>query len=135
MCGIGGIYAYGGVSGGIDRDELHKIRESMARRGPDGAGTWLSKSGFIGLCHRRLAIIDIGESGAQPMASHDGSLVVTFNGEIYNYKQLRTELQSKGMRFRSASDTEVLLHLYALLGPEMVHRLRGMFAFAIWDET
>ncbi len=106
----------------------------MVKRGPDGAGLWLSQDGKAGLAHRRLAIIDLSDAGAQPMATADGRLVVTFNGEIYNYRELRKDLEGKGFRFRSNCDTEVLLHLYADRGVEMVHALRGMYAFAIWDE-
>src|ERR1035437_2648952 len=87
-----------------------------------------------GLGHRRLSIIDLTDRASQPMTSGDGRLVVVFNGEIYNYPQLRVELETAGGRFRTTSDTEALLHLYARNGAEMVHRLRGMFAFAIWDE-
>ena len=94
----------------------------------------ISVDGRIGLAHRRLAIIDLSAGGAQPMATADGRLRVTFNGEIYNYRELRKELEAKGYRFHSTSDTEVLLHLYAHRGEEMVHALRGMYAFAIWDE-
>ena len=105
----------------------------MAARGPDGYGEWVSGDERVGFGHRRLAIIDLSNSGAQPMASADGSLVITFNGEIYNYRALRSELEAKGCVFRSQSDTEVLLHLYALKDGAMVQDLRGMFAFAIWD--
>ncbi|MEZ5855401.1 MAG: hypothetical protein R3D67_11935 [Hyphomicrobiaceae bacterium] len=105
----------------------------MARRGPDGKGEWVSPDARCGFGHRRLSIIDLSEGGAQPMANADGTLVVTFNGEIYNYRELRRSLEAKGYTFRSHSDTEVLLHLYADKGPDMAHDLRGMFAFAIWD--
>jgi len=134
MCGIAGIYAYRASAPPVDRDELLLIREHMIRRGPDGAGLWIGVNGRIGLAHRRLAIIDLSEAGAQPMAIADGHLRITFNGEIYNYRELRREFEAKGCVFRSHSDTEVLLHLYAERGPEMVHALRGMFAFGIWDE-
>lgn len=113
--------------------ELLRIREHMASRGPDGAGIWMSSDGRTGLVHRRLAIIDLSESGVQPMADASGQLRITFNGEIYNYRALRKELEAKGIVFRSESDTEVLLHLYAERGMEMVNCLRGMYAFAIWD--
>src|SRR5205823_14917808 len=110
-----------------------RIREHMAARGPDGAGTWCSEDGRVGLGSRRLAIIDLSENGLQPMVSADGKLTVTFNGEIYNYRALRSDLEARGYVFRTQTDTEVLLHLYAAKGPEMVHDLRGMFAFGLWD--
>jgi asparagine synthase (glutamine-hydrolysing) len=133
VCGIVGIYAYRAGAPEIDRDELCRIRDHMANRGPDAAGQWLSKNGRIGLGHRRLSIIDLSARAAQPMESADGTLVVTFNGEIYNYQFLRSELETKGHTFRSDSDTEVLLHLYAEKGERMVGDLRGMFAFGLWD--
>ena len=133
MCGINGIFAYHYAANPIDRDELVRTRDYMAKRGPDGKGAWVSNDGRVGFGHRRLSIIDLSDAGAQPMASADGMLVVTFNGEIYNYRELRRSLEGKGRVFRSQSDTEVLLHLYAEKGEAMVHELRGMFAFAIWD--
>ena len=134
MCGIAGIHAYGAEAAPVDREELLRTREAMQYRGPDGAGLWVAQHRRIGLAHRRLAIIDLSSGGEQPMASADGMLQITFNGEIYNYRELRAELQAKGHVFRSNSDTEVLLHLYADRGARMVHALRGMFAFGIWDE-
>ncbi len=134
MCGIAGILAYRESAPPVDPVELNVIREAMAVRGPDGAGTWMSPDRRVGLAHRRLAIIDLSETGAQPMRSADGSLQITFNGEIYNYKDLRRELVGRGYQFRSTSDTEVLLNLYRDRGPSMVESLRGMFTFAIWDE-
>jgi asparagine synthase (glutamine-hydrolysing) len=133
MCGIAGIYAYDSHAPPVDGDELLRVRERMIARGPDGAGVWLSDDRRIGLAHRRLSILDLSAAGAQPMAAA-GTLQIVFNGEIYNYRELRRDLEARGHRFRSSSDTEVLLHLYAEHGPEMVHLLRGMFAFAIWDE-
>ena len=133
MCGIAGIFAYGDAAPPVDEAELLRIREHMAKRGPDGAGLWLSSDRRVGLGHRRLAIIDLAETGAQPMQSADARYVINFNGEIYNYKALRAGLESAGVRFRSASDTEVLLHLYARDGAGMLAKLRGMFAFSIWD--
>src|SRR5262249_31867394 len=127
MCGIAGIYAYHYAANSIDHAELRKIRDHMAARGPDGFGGWDSFDERVGFAHRRLTIIDLSESGAQPMVSADGKLVITFNGEIYNYRQLRASLEARGRSFRSQSDTEVLLHLYAEKGEEMVHDLRGMF--------
>lgn len=135
MCGINGIFAYNPSAPGVDRVKLIRTRDHMAARGPDGFGDWISSDGRVGFGHRRLAIIDLSESGAQPMATDDGLLRITFNGEIYNYQELRDELAAEGIRFRGHSDTEVLLHLYRRDGEGMVHRLRGMFAFAIWDEN
>jgi asparagine synthase (glutamine-hydrolysing) len=133
MCGINGIYAYHAGAEPIDRAELLRIRDRMAARGPDGKGEWVSDFGRIGFGHRRLSIIDLSVAGAQPMVSADGKLVITFNGEIYNYRKLREEIERTGRVFRSHSDTEVMLHLYAQKGEAMVHDLRGMFAFALWD--
>lgn len=107
------------------------MRDAMSLRGPDGAGIWLTKTGELGLAHRRLAILDLSEAGAQPMVR--GSHVIVFNGEIYNHRALRAELEAQGHVFRSHSDTEVLLALYAEHGPAMLSRLRGMYAFALWD--
>jgi asparagine synthase (glutamine-hydrolysing) len=133
MCGIAGIFAYLDVAPPVDRAELMRINDRMMPRGPDGNRQWFSPDGHVGFAHLRLAIIDLSEGGAQPKASADGSLVITFNGEIYNYRELRAELQAKGRVFQSESDTEVLLQLYAEYGDAMVGRLRGMFAFGLWD--
>ncbi len=133
MCGINGIFAYNPCAGIPTDTELLATREAMRARGPDGAGAWWSGDRRCGLGHRRLAILDLSERAVQPMASGDGRYVVTFNGEIYNYPSLRKELEAEGVVFRSTSDTEVLLHLFARDGATMVHRLRGMYAFAIWD--
>jgi asparagine synthase (glutamine-hydrolysing) len=133
MCGIAGIYAYHYAANAVDRAELRRIRDHMAARGPDGVGEWYSQDEHVGLGHRRLTIIDLSERGAQPMTSADGKLVVTFNGEIYNYRKLRAALETRGCVFRSETDTEVLLHLYAEKGEAMVNDLRGMFAFGLWD--
>jgi len=134
MCGIASIFSYHRVAGPVDRDELRRMRDAMDARGPDGQGDWYSSDHRVGLAHRRLSIIDLSEHGAQPMASEDGKVVISFNGEIYNYQQLRAQLETKGYQFHSHSDTEVLLHLYAEMGMEMLRDLRGMFAFALWDE-
>src|SRR4029077_10203764 len=115
--------------------ELLRTREAMRSRGPDGSGAWWSMDRHCGLGHRRLSIIDLSDRASQPMTSEDGRFVVVFNGEIYNYPQLRVELEAEGARFRTTSDTEALLHLYVHYGADMVHRLRGMFAFAIWDQA
>ena len=105
MCGIAGIFAYREGAPRADRDDLLRIRDAMIARGPDGAGLWIADDAHVGLAHRRLSIIDLSDAGAQPMANGDGRLRVVFNGEIYNYKQLRAELEKKGYRFRSQSDT------------------------------
>lgn len=133
MCGLNGIYAYSGASGSPKVSELLATRDAMRTRGPDGAGAWWSADHRCGLAHRRLSIIDLSERADQPMVSNDGRFVVVFNGEIYNHPQLRTELEQHGVHFKTTSDTEVLLHLYARDGERMVERLRGMYAFAIWD--
>jgi asparagine synthase (glutamine-hydrolysing) len=134
MCGLNGIFAYHSAASFPAETELLATRDAMRRRGPDGAGLWWSKDRRCGLGHRRLSILDLSERASQPMISEDGRFVVVFNGEIYNYPILRKELEAEGASFRTTSDTEILLHLYARHGPEMVHRLRGMFAFAIWDD-
>jgi asparagine synthase (glutamine-hydrolysing) len=135
MCGVNGIFAFHSASSAPDPAELLASRDAMRARGPDGSGVWWSADRRCGLGHRRLSILDLSDRAAQPMTSADGTIVVTFNGEIYNYKELRAELEAAGARFRTTSDTEALLHLYARHGMAMVHRLRGMFAFAIWDEN
>ena len=133
MCGLAGHFAYRGDAPPTDASALERAADAMASRGPDGSGTWRSDDGRIAFAHRRLAIIDLGTSGAQPMAAVDGRYVVVHNGEIYNFRALRRELEVEGRTFVSQSDTEVLLHLYDRDGEDMVERLRGMYAFAIWD--
>ena len=135
MCGINGIFAYHSASSAPQETELLATREAMRARGPDGSGACWSVDRRCGLGHRRLSIVDLSDRASQPMTSEDGRFVVVFNGEIYNYPQLRAELETDGARFRTTSDTEALLHLYAHYGADMVHRLRGMFAFAIWDQA
>src|SRR3989475_9856521 len=131
MCGIAAIFSYRDGPQ-VDESELLKIRDRMTSRGPDGAGIWFSGDRRIGLAHRRLAIIDLSPSAAQPMFDETGLLAIVFNGEIYNYRELRIELEKTGFRFKSSSDTEVLLHLYADRGVKMHDGLRGMYACAIW---
>ncbi|MGH6970206.1 MAG: asparagine synthetase B family protein, partial [Caulobacteraceae bacterium] len=135
MCGINGALAYGRGAAAPSEKELLATREAMGARGPDGAGFWRSADGRCALAHRRLAILDPTPRAAQPMESADGRYVVTYNGQIYNYPALREALERRGARFRTTCDTEALLHLYALDGPAMVEALRGMFAFAIWDQA
>ncbi|MFM7008638.1 MAG: asparagine synthase (glutamine-hydrolyzing) [Betaproteobacteria bacterium] len=134
MCGINGIYLYGG-HGSIDKSELIRTRDFMRSRGPDGCGLWVSECKLVGFGHRRLSIIDLSDDARQPMTNADGSLVITFNGEIYNYKEIRNILEAKGYSFLTNSDTEVILHLYRDRGPQLVHDIRGMFAIAIWDSS
>ena len=131
MCGINAIFAYRESAPNVDRDELVATRECMRSRGPDASSMWISPEGRVGFGHRRLAIIDLSPGGAQPMCRAQN--VIVFNGEIYNYQELRSGLEAKGIRFTSHSDTEVLLQLYAARGADMLNELRGMFAFALWD--
>lgn len=133
MCGISGVYSYRPDGPLVDRDELRAVRDHMHARGPDGKGEWYADGGRVGLAHRRLAIIDLSNRAAQPMATADGRFAITFNGEIYNYRELKRDLEARGCIFRTESDTEVLLQLYARKGEAMLGDLRGMFAFAIWD--
>jgi len=127
MCGIGGF------SGGFDPGLLARMNLAMAHRGPDDAGTWYLPDAQIGLCHRRLAIIDLSPHGHQPMLDADGTVALAFNGEIYNYRELRLGLEAQGFVFRGSSDTEVLLNLYLAQGEAMLPQLNGIFAFALWD--
>ena len=132
MCGIVGIVSQS--SERVVRAELLRaMTDTMTHRGPDGWGTWMSDDGCVGLGHRRLSIMDLSEAGRQPMPNADGTVQVTFNGEIYNFRALRRELEARGHRFRSESDTEVLVYLYEELGDAMVERLDGDFALGLWD--
>jgi asparagine synthase (glutamine-hydrolysing) len=133
MCGINGILRLRSDAPPVDPEVVVRTRDAMATRGPDGAGLWLAPDGGIGLGHRRLAIIDLSETGAQPMEFEAGRYRLVFNGEIYNYRELREELERDGVRFVSRSDSEVILALYAREGAGMLPRLRGMFALALWD--
>jgi asparagine synthase (glutamine-hydrolysing) len=134
MCGLNGIFAYRHLAPYPEPRELIATRDHMQARGPDGMGEWWSEDRRLGLGHRRLAILDLSDRGSQPMTSACGRYVIVFNGEIYNYPALRRQIEATGAVFQSHSDTEVLLHLYAMKGADMVHDLRGMYAFAIWDE-
>jgi len=129
MCGICGVLQLDGQS--VEPKVLDRMNEVIAHRGPDGEGSWID--GPIGLAHRRLAIIDLTESGRQPMANEDGKVLVTYSGEIYNYLELRGELEAHGHTFHSHSDTEVLVHAYEQWGEDSVSRLNGHFAYALWD--
>jgi asparagine synthase (glutamine-hydrolysing) len=129
MCGIAGLLDPSGAP--VDKDLLLKMVATLAPRGPDGEGIWLAPG--VGLGHRRLSVIDLSEAASQPMGSEDGLVQVVFNGEIYNFQELRDELCAAGYRFRSRSDTEVLVHGYRHWGRGLLDRIDGMFAFAIWD--
>ncbi len=129
MCGIAGVL-YRDPQRPVQAGVLAAMAAAVAHRGPDAEGFFRAPG--VGLAHRRLSIIDLA-GGDQPIGSEDGSLQVVLNGEIYNYRELRAELVQKGHQFRTESDTEVLVHLYEEAGDELVHRLRGMFAFALWD--
>ncbi|HEY8505648.1 MAG TPA: asparagine synthetase B, partial [Gemmataceae bacterium] len=129
MCGIAGIL-YADPGRAADVAALRAMASAVAHRGPDAEG-FLTEPG-VGLAHRRLSIIDL-TGGDQPIGNEDGSVQVVFNGEIYNYRSLRAGLEARGHRFRTGSDTEVLVHLYEEEGERLVGRLRGMFAFALWD--
>ena len=133
MCGIAGAVALD--AGALpDRDRVARISRLIAHRGPDGDGLWVSPSGRAVLAHRRLSVIDIA-TGAQPMVGERDQLGLVFNGEIYNYRELRQGLEGRGAQFRTTSDTEVLLRAFERDGAECVHDLRGMFAFAFWDDA
>jgi asparagine synthase (glutamine-hydrolysing) len=135
MCGIAGVVYGAGAPRGVSAIAVAAAMAStLAHRGPDDAGAWESDAGDVALAHRRLSIIDLSPLGRNPMAGEDGRLWITFNGEIYNFLELRRELEAAGHRFRSHTDTEVILAAYAHWGLDCVDRLAGMFAFAIWDE-
>jgi asparagine synthase (glutamine-hydrolysing) len=133
MCGIAGIADWGGRR--IEAREIDCLTDLLARRGPDGRGTWINSEGCIALGHRRLAILDTTEAGHQPMISSDGRFVITYNGSIYNFIELRAELEGLGHRFRSHSDTEVILAAWSEWGEGMLPRFNGAWAFAIYDQT
>jgi asparagine synthase (glutamine-hydrolysing) len=134
MCGFVGIVQFDGRP--IDAGSLEAMRDTLAHRGPDDRGIFLSPAGrgpAVGLGHRRLSIIDLSAAGRQPMATRDGHYVIVYNGEIYNFQALRAQLESLGHTFFSRSDTEVILNGYRQWGEDVVNRLVGMFAFAVWD--
>jgi asparagine synthase (glutamine-hydrolysing) len=130
MCGICGIAIPSRLNRRVDESQLAAMRDSLIHRGPDGAGVLID--GSVGLGHRRLSIID-PDGGGQPMSNEDDSVWIAFNGEIYNHRELRPTLEELGHRYRSSSDTETIIHLYEEFGPRGVEKLRGMFAYAIWD--
>lgn len=129
MCGIVGIVNFDSCQ--VSEDLLIKMRDSLHHRGPDDAGLYID--GSVGLGHRRLSILDLSQSGRQPMCNDDQTVWITYNGEIYNYQDIRKDLEGKGYVFRSRTDTEVLLHAYEEWGTDCVQKLNGMFAFGLWD--
>ncbi|MFT5924295.1 MAG: asparagine synthase (glutamine-hydrolyzing) [Paraglaciecola sp.] len=131
MCGIAGFTHFDSNMG--DKYALKKMGDSIYHRGPDAGGEYLDA--HVGLAHRRLAIIDLSDAGIQPMTSHDGKYIIVFNGEIYNFQVLRAELIAVGYPFKTQTDTEVILALYATEGEKLLSKLNGMFAFALWDTT
>ena len=131
MCGIVGIWNRQGLP--IDVYELDRFTDSLAHRGPDGRGTYIDKKACFGIGHRRLAILDLTNSGHQPMAYGDKRYWITYNGEIYNFIELRTELELLGHHFHSESDTEVILAAYVQWGKACQFKFNGMWSFAIWD--
>jgi len=134
MCGIVGIYSFSGKP--INEKLLVNMRDSMRHRGPDGGGLWISEDRKVGFGHRRLSIIDLSEKAAQPMGNEDGSLWISFNGEIYNHAEIRLELERVGdHRWKTDhSDTEVILHAFEEWGIQCLEKFRGMFAIALWDQ-
>lgn len=130
MCGITGIFNLNGEP--VSPVILRKMTDAIAHRGPDGEGFYIDS--FVGLGHRRLAIIDLSPAGHQPMMTADGQYVICYNGELYNFQELRIELEALGYQFRSRSDTEVMLYAYAAWGEACVEHFNGMFAFALWDK-
>ena len=131
MCGIAGLISAPGMPKGAALDGVGRMTERMRLRGPDAEGVWASTGIVLG--HRRLAILDLDARANQPMLSSDGRYAIVFNGEIYNFRELRRACEGDGVAFRTTSDTEILLALFARDGERMLPRLRGMFAFAIWD--
>ena len=129
MCGIAGFLTKN--FNNLDQQSLIEMGNSIQHRGPDAHGEFLNS--FVGLSHRRLAIIDLSEAGIQPMFSADNQIAIVFNGEIYNFPELREELVNDGIEFKSSTDTEVIIYLYLKYGTECLEKLNGMFAFALWD--
>ena len=129
MCGVAGVLNLNGAP--ADRDVVRRMTRTLVHRGPDGEGVYTR--GPAGLGHRRLSVIDLTEAGDQPMATPDGRYVLSYNGEIYNYRELRPLLEARGWRFRSRCDTEVVLYALAEWGRDALRRFNGMFALALWD--
>ncbi|MGH2567258.1 MAG: asparagine synthase (glutamine-hydrolyzing), partial [Bacteroidota bacterium] len=134
MCGITGILQYAQTAQPVDEALVVKMRDTLAHRGPDDVGVFITPDRRVGLGFRRLAIVDLSPAGHQPMFSADGAVAIILNGEVYNHLVLRKEFEAKGYRYRSRSDTETILYAYQEYGLDFVHKLLGMFALAIWDE-
>src|SRR5262245_6116095 len=132
MCAICGVAYPVRLNQHVDRNQLVRMRDALAHRGPDDAGAWIGHT--VGLGHRRLSIVDLG-GGHQPMSNEDGTIWIAFNGEIYNHRELRPLLEERGHVYRTQSDTETIVHLYEEFGIAGVAKLRGMFAYAIWDSV
>ena len=137
MCGICGVLVRGeGLPTGELEPSVARMADTLRHRGPDSSGSWVDADAGIALGHRRLAIVDLTPDGAQPMLSACGRYAIAFNGEIYNFRELRVELDAQGVRFRGRSDTEVLLEAIARWGTaEALRRANGMLAFAVWDRS
>ncbi|HEX2925822.1 MAG TPA: asparagine synthetase B, partial [Ruminiclostridium sp.] len=131
MCGIVGAF---GTRGNFTMEALHKATEALYHRGPDGRQHWMSEDGRVGLGHSRLSIIDL-EGGTQPLQNEDGSIHAVVNGELYDFERIRRGLEEKGHRFSTASDSEILIHLYEESGVDALHELRGEFAFILYDSN
>ncbi|MFQ5572330.1 MAG: asparagine synthase (glutamine-hydrolyzing), partial [Rhodothermales bacterium] len=131
MCGIAGIMNVNGKP--VSTKVLQRMTRTLGHRGPDGEGVWVE--GLVGLGHRRLAILDLSPAGRQPMQSDDGRFVIVYNGEVYNFQNLRVELEARGHPFRTRTDTEVVLRAFQEWGRACIHRFNGMFAFAVWDRN
>src|SRR3989304_7896819 len=131
MCGILGYF----TGKQIDKNLFLRMRDTLEHRGPDGSGFLFLNNGKVAMGHRRLSIIDLTENGKQPIGNENGTIWLSFNGEIYNFQELRLVLDAKGHIFRSRTDSEVIVHAYEEWGERCVGRLWGMFAFIIWDES
>jgi asparagine synthase (glutamine-hydrolysing) len=132
MCGIAGILAFSDAFP-LDEATVRRMTDTLRHRGPDDAGTLVRRDERVALGHRRLSIIDLSAAGHQPMGNEDGTVWITYNGEVYNHAELRAGLEARGHRYRSRTDTETIVHLYEEHGPRCLERLHGMFALAIWD--
>ncbi|HET9786240.1 MAG TPA: hypothetical protein VFP47_03850, partial [Pyrinomonadaceae bacterium] len=134
MCGITGIWEYGADTGRIDLALVERMRDTMPHRGPDDTGAQILDNGRLGLGFRRLSIVDLSPAGNQPMRGcSEGNIWTVFNGEIYNHARLRKDLEQRGHRYTSRTDTETILHLYEELGLDFVKEIDGDFAIALWD--